>query len=54
MDSPRAMTAGLITLTARREHFADVPTRLADGLFGSHLACGDPRRGWDFVSTGHG
>lgn len=24
------------------------------GAVGSHLAWGDPRRGWDFVSTGHG
>lgn len=24
------------------------------GLLGSHLPWGDPRRGWDFVSTGHG
>lgn len=24
------------------------------GIVGSHLAWGDPRRGWDFVSTGHG
>src|SRR3954463_1145040 len=24
------------------------------GRLGSHLAWGDPRRGWDFVSTGHG
>ncbi len=24
------------------------------GVIGSHLAWGDPRRGWDFVSTGHG
>lgn len=23
-------------------------------LGGSHLPWGDPRRGWDFVSTGHG
>jgi len=25
-----------------------------NGRMGSHLAWGDPRRGWDFVSTGHG
>ncbi|MDN3240291.1 sugar phosphate isomerase/epimerase family protein [Glycomyces tritici] len=25
-----------------------------NGRLGSHLAWGDPRRGWDFVSTGHG
>ena len=24
------------------------------GVLGSHLPWGDPRRGWDFVSTGHG
>jgi sugar phosphate isomerase/epimerase len=24
------------------------------GALGSHLPWGDPRRGWDFVSTGHG
>lgn len=24
------------------------------GVLGSHLTWGDPRRGWDFVSTGHG
>jgi len=24
------------------------------GIMGSHFAWGDPRRGWDFVSTGHG
>ena len=26
----------------------------AAGILGSHLPWGDPRRGWDFVSTGHG
>ncbi|GAA0990239.1 sugar phosphate isomerase/epimerase family protein [Subtercola frigoramans] len=25
-----------------------------NGVLGSHLPWGDPRRGWDFVSTGHG
>ncbi|HEY4022974.1 MAG TPA: sugar phosphate isomerase/epimerase family protein, partial [Pseudonocardiaceae bacterium] len=25
-----------------------------NGRLGSHLGWGDPRRGWDFVSTGHG
>ncbi|WP_030327463.1 sugar phosphate isomerase/epimerase family protein, partial [Streptomyces sp. NRRL B-3229] len=25
-----------------------------NGRLGSHLAWGDPRRGWDFVSAGHG
>lgn len=24
------------------------------GVLGSHLPWGDPRRGWDFVSVGHG
>jgi sugar phosphate isomerase/epimerase len=24
------------------------------GVLGSHLPWGDPRRGWDFVPTGHG
>jgi sugar phosphate isomerase/epimerase len=24
------------------------------GILGSHLPWADPRRGWDFVSTGHG
>jgi sugar phosphate isomerase/epimerase len=24
------------------------------GILGSHLPWGDPHRGWDFVSTGHG
>jgi sugar phosphate isomerase/epimerase len=30
------------------------PTQGRAGVLGSHLAWGDPRRGWDFVSTGHG
>ena len=25
-----------------------------NGRLGSHLAWADPRRGWDFISTGHG
>ena len=25
-----------------------------NGRLGSHLAWGDPRRGWDFVTAGHG
>ena len=25
-----------------------------NGRLGSHLPWGDPRRGWDFVSAGHG
>jgi hypothetical protein len=35
----------------------DTRVRAADGRrgrLGSHLPWGDPRRGWDFVSTGHG
>lgn len=30
------------------------PTTGRAGVLGSHLPWGDPRRGWDFVSTGHG
>ena len=30
------------------------PTNGRAGVLGSHLPWGDPRRGWDFVSTGHG
>jgi sugar phosphate isomerase/epimerase len=30
------------------------PTNGRAGVMGSHLAWGDPRRGWDFVSTGRG
>jgi sugar phosphate isomerase/epimerase len=30
------------------------PSNGRAGVLGSHLAWGDPRRGWDFVSTGHG
>lgn len=30
------------------------PTNGRAGVMGSHLPWGDPRRGWDFVSTGHG
>jgi sugar phosphate isomerase/epimerase len=35
----------------------DTRVRVGDGRtgrLGSHLPWGDPRRGWDFVSTGHG
>ena len=35
----------------------DTRVRIGDGRtgrLGSHLPWGDPRRGWDFVSTGHG
>lgn len=30
------------------------PRNGRSGVLGSHMAWGDPRRGWDFVSTGHG
>ncbi|WAC51130.1 sugar phosphate isomerase/epimerase family protein [Frigoribacterium sp. SL97] len=30
------------------------PVSGRSGVLGSHLPWGDPRRGWDFVSTGHG
>jgi sugar phosphate isomerase/epimerase len=30
------------------------PTNGRAGVLGSHLPWGDPRRGWDFVSMGHG
>ena len=30
------------------------PSTGRSGVLGSHLPWGDPRRGWDFVSTGHG
>ncbi|WP_291052841.1 sugar phosphate isomerase/epimerase [Herbiconiux sp.] len=30
------------------------PANGRSGVLGSHLAWGDPRRGWDFVSTGRG
>lgn len=30
------------------------PAQGRAGVLGSHLPWGDPRRGWDFVSTGHG
>jgi sugar phosphate isomerase/epimerase len=38
-------------------HCKDTKKRLANGRNGrlsSHLAWADPRRGWDFISTGHG
>ena len=38
-------------------HCKDTKRRLANGRngrLGSHLAWADPRRGWDFISTGHG
>lgn len=53
-------TIGFITDFADRIYHVDCKdTRLRpasgrSGILGSHLAWGDPRRGWDFVSTGHG
>lgn len=37
-------------------HVKDVAVNLdgKNGILGSHIAFGDPRRGWDFVSPGHG
>ena len=38
-------------------HVKDSKKRLGDGrrsILGSHVNFGDPRRGWDFVSPGHG
>ena len=38
-------------------HVKDSKVRVGDGrrsILGSHLNFGDPRRGWDFVSPGHG
>ncbi|QCI13524.1 sugar phosphate isomerase/epimerase [Pseudomonas putida] len=51
---------GFITDFAERIYHVDCKdTRLRPqngraGVLGSHLPWGDPRRGWDFVSTGHG
>ncbi|MFF0693165.1 sugar phosphate isomerase/epimerase family protein [Streptomyces tendae] len=51
---------GFITDFADRIYHVDCKdTRLRRpngraGILGSHLPWGDPRRGWDFVSTGHG
>ncbi|SDS35934.1 Sugar phosphate isomerase/epimerase [Brevibacterium sandarakinum] len=53
-------TIGFITDFADRIYHVDCKdTRLRpasgrSGFLGSHLTWGDPRRGWDFVSTGHG
>ncbi|MGC2939044.1 MULTISPECIES: sugar phosphate isomerase/epimerase family protein [unclassified Brevibacterium] len=53
-------TIGFITDFADRIYHVDCKdTRLRpptgrSGILGSHLSWGDPRRGWDFVSTGHG
>ncbi|MBU1587355.1 MAG: sugar phosphate isomerase/epimerase, partial [Actinobacteria bacterium] len=38
-------------------HCKDTKKRVGNGRNGrlsSHLAWADPRRGWDFISTGHG
>ena len=37
-------------------HMKDCAVRLdgRSGILGSHLPFGDPRRGWDFRSLGHG
>lgn len=53
-------TVGFIVDFADRIYHVDCKdTRLRPptgraGVLGSHLPWGDPRRGWDFVSTGHG
>jgi sugar phosphate isomerase/epimerase len=53
-------TIGFITDFADRIYHVDCKnTRLRPasgraGILGSHLPWGDPRRRWDFVSTGHG
>ncbi len=51
---------GFITDFADRIYHVDCKdtrvreTNSRSGILGSHLPWGDPRRGWDFVSTGHG
>ena len=53
-------TVGFIVDFADRIHHVDCkdtrvrPANGRSGLLGSHLPWGDPRRRWDFVSTGHG
>ena len=53
-------TVGFITDFADRIYHVDCkdtrirPASGRAGVLGSHLPWGDPRRGWDFVSTGHG
>lgn len=53
-------TVGFITDFADRIYHVDCkdtrvrPSTGRPGVLGSHLPWGDPRRGWDFVSTGHG
>jgi sugar phosphate isomerase/epimerase len=51
--------AFIVDFADRIYHVDCKDTRLRDhngrrGALGSHLPWGDPRRGWDFVSTGHG
>jgi sugar phosphate isomerase/epimerase len=53
-------TVGFITDFADRIYHVDCkdtrikPPSGRSGVLGSHLPWGNPRRGWDFVSTGHG
>ncbi|KAA9160727.1 sugar phosphate isomerase/epimerase [Amycolatopsis acidicola] len=53
-------TVGFISDFADRIYHVDCkdtrvrPPSGRAGILGSHLPWGDPRRGWDFVSTGHG
>nr|BFF13194.1 hypothetical protein GCM10025699_44970 [Microbacterium flavescens] len=53
-------TVSFITDFADRIYHVDCkdtrikPPTGRSGVLGSHLPWGDPRRGWDFVSTGHG
>jgi sugar phosphate isomerase/epimerase len=53
-------TVGFIIDFATRIYHVDCkdtrirPATGRAGILGSHLPWGDPRRGWDFVSTGHG
>ena len=53
-------TVGFISDFADRIYHVDCkdtrirPASGRSGILGSHLPWGDPRRGWDFVSTGHG
>jgi sugar phosphate isomerase/epimerase len=51
--------AFIVDFADRIYHVDCKDTRLREhngrrGALGSHLPWGDPRRGWDFVSTGHG
>jgi sugar phosphate isomerase/epimerase len=51
--------AFIVDFADRIYHVDCKDTRVRDhngrrGALGSHLPWGDPRRGWDFVSTGHG